>query len=147
MAISLLERFLRLFAWRPKVAPLADRVRDVVRDQFSPCPVCGGCVSGHSFVKLASAIVNDDAGTDQLLERLILNHQWKQASECQDWNSDSSMREYFLLRCPQGSQIALIRLLSTPEMWTDDQIGPSQTLAPHESEAVLEVAGDKWISL
>jgi hypothetical protein len=43
--------------------------------------------------------------------------------------------------------MALIRLLSTPDLWTDDQIGPNKNLAPDEFEAVLAIVGDKWTSL
>lgn len=147
MAFALSGRLLRLLSWRRKTAPLDNRVHDVLRDRFSPCPICGSCVAGHAFVKIASATVNKDDGRNQSLERLISTHQWRQASEYQDWSSNCSVREYYILRCPHGSQMALIRLLSTPDLWTDDQIGPNQNLAPDEFEAVLAIVGDKWTSL
>lgn len=82
------DRLLRLFAWRPKRAPLADRALAVVRERFSPCPICGGSLHGYAFIKLASSLVNDSTRRDQELERLISTRQWKRASECQDWSSD-----------------------------------------------------------
>jgi hypothetical protein len=144
--LSVSDRLLRIFAWRPKRAPLADRALAVLRDRFSPCSICGASLQGHAFVKFASALVNDSAGRDQELERLISTRQWKQAFEYQDWISDRSVREYYLIRCPHSSQIALTKVLSTPEMWTDDQVQASETLGQEDSQRILEVVGDRWVT-
>jgi hypothetical protein len=98
-------------------------------------------------VKLASSFVNDSTGRDQELERMISTRQWKRASEYQDWSSDRSVREYYLIRCPQNSQTALTRVLSTPELWTDDQVKTSEIVDQGDAEAILSVVGDRWVTL
>lgn len=147
MTLTVSDRLLRFFAWPTKRAPLADRAMAVVRDRFSPCPICGDSLHNHAFVKLASAFVNDGVDRDQELDRLISTRQWKRASEYQDWSSDRSVREYYLIRCPQSSQIALTRVISTPEIWTDDQVETSKTLDQKDLEPILGVVGDKWVAL
>lgn len=145
--LSVSDRFLQLFGWRPKRAPLADRALAIVRNRFSPCSICGGSLQGHAFAKLASAFVDDTTGRDQELQQLISTRQWKQASEYQDWGSDRSVREYHLIRCPQSSQVSLTRLLSTSEMWSDDQVEASEVLDQKDVEMILSLVGDRWVAL
>ncbi len=145
--INLLNRLLKLFAWRQKQVPLADRALAIIRDRFSPCSICGCNLEGHAFVKLASSLTDDSTQQNQELEHLISTRQWKLVSGYQDWRSDGCVWEYYLLRCPQKSQIALIRLLSTPEMWTDDQVGTGEALDQRDYETILSVVGERWVTL
>jgi hypothetical protein len=145
--LRMLDRLLQIFAWRQKRAPLADRALAIIRDRFSPCSICGGSLCDHAFVKLGSAFVNDGTGRDQELDNLISTRQWKRASVYQDWSSDRCVREYYLIRCPQNSQIALTRLYSTPEMWTDDQVGARETLDKGDYETIVGIVGERWVIL
>ena len=113
MMLSVSHRLLKLFAWRPKRVSSADRALAVVRSRFSPCSACGGDLDGHAFVKLASVFVGDGTGRDQELEHLVSTHHWARATEYKDWSSDRIVREYYLLRCPQDSQIVLKTALYT----------------------------------
>ena len=145
--LDLVDRFLRLFAPHTERAPLAERALAIVRNRFSPCTICGENLEGHSFTKLASAIAGNGVQKDLELAGLITARDWKGASKYQDWNSDLSVREYYLVLCPKNSQIALIRMLSTPEIWTDDQVEASEILNQSDYETIMGIIGDRWITL
>ncbi len=144
---SVTDRLLQLLAWRPNRPPLADRALAVMRDRFGPCPVCGEALQGHAVVKLASVFVNGETDRELELERLVSLRQWEQATAYQDWDSDRRAREYHLIRCPKKAGIALMRLLTTPEMWADDVVEASEVLREQDHGTVLRVAGDKWLAL
>jgi len=145
--LSVSDRLLQLLAWRPRRTPLADRALAVVRDRFSPCSACRGSLHRHLLAKLASVFVGDGSAREQELEGLVSTQQWERASEYQDWSSDRAVRKYHLIRCPQKSQIVLIRVLSTPEMWTDDRVDTKEVLNQRDYEAILGIIGDKWLTL
>ncbi len=145
--LSVSDRLLQLFAWRPRRGTSADRALAVIRDRFSPCPACGGSLQGHAIAKLASAFVGDDSPRDQELRSLISNHEWERASEYQDWNSERTMREYHLIRCAPKWQIVLTRTLSTPEMWAEHRLETTEVLHDLDHQTILGVIGDRWLTL
>ena len=117
------------------------------RSLLSSCPVCGGDLARHSRWRLASVILDAEAGLADELAQLINARDWERASRFQGWKGDRDEREYQVVRCPNSSQVALVTVVSTADMWSDDRVESTEKLNEEDSKAVIALAGDRWESL
>jgi hypothetical protein len=123
--------------------PSSEERAKIARSVFRSCVACGGDLSGHSFWRLASAIIDSEDRGDELAT-LIKDRQWNRAVQFQDWRGDRNEREYYAIRCPNRTEISLVTIVSTADMWSDDYVESTEVLDPESSRALADLVGDRW---
>ena len=108
------------------------------------CPACNESFTGHQRWLLASVILDTDTRRAHDLTSLIRGHQWEQAMQTKEWKGDRDEREYYIVRCPKTTQLAMVTLISVWELWADDYIETAKVLDDESSQALLHLAGDRW---
>lgn len=129
----------------PFKKPSPEACATAARNLINACPVCGGSLALHQRWRLASVILDGDKSADELAN-LIKAHDWEPASRFQGWKGDRDAREYVVVRCPNSPQAAIVTVLSTAEMWSDDHVESATKLSEEDSKAVIALAGDHWES-
>lgn len=121
------------------------KTNETWRRLFEPCPGCKGNVTGHHYFMLASVFTDpDDGGRVEQLAALVKSRQWSQAATFQDFDGLRDFREYYLLRCPEFPQLALVIIQSLFEMFADDYTESRELLDSEASVHLAEIAADRW---
>ena len=114
------------------------------RELFESCRACGRTLDSHSWWRLASTVLGEDSHSASKLAALIAARDWGRAALVQEWEGGRDEREYYLVRCPDTKKIALVTVVSTAEMWSDDYVEASEVLGEQDSISLSAIAGDGW---
>ncbi len=116
-------------------------LRAGARNPVGKCPICQKPLDAHFYWDVASV----EAGTPEAdtASGFVRNARWADAARYQAANAQAEIRVWRAIRCPT-SGLALVQLLLTFEMWTDDLIEAAARLSPAAADDLLAYVADRW---
>ncbi|HNQ79226.1 MAG TPA: hypothetical protein PLA03_13505 [Acidobacteriota bacterium] len=109
------------------------------------CPLCEGRPSRHFLFKLATSIQGSEIHKE--LEKSISQKKWEEASQIKEWSPKADLHEYWVLKCPNNGEMALLGFVFTFELFAPDYHDEPKKLTTEESEVIGKIIGEQWIQL
>ena len=82
--------------------------------------------------------------TADRLAEAIDRHDWETAVCIQEFRGDDDATVYELMSCPATSRVALLRLSSHVDLWTDDRVVDRVVLDESEGARAKVVVRSEW---
>jgi hypothetical protein len=113
-------------------------------DRYGTCALCAARPFAHSSWMLGMAIASREPNRVSELEQGVAEHDWERASTIREFEGDEDEVEYVVIKCPTNDQIALKKILSTSELWSNDYMLEDILLTPDDQHRLNALADSKW---
>jgi hypothetical protein len=113
-------------------------------DRYGTCASCGARPFAHASWMLGMAITSREPNRVSELEQFVAEHDWERASTIREFEGDEDEVEYVVIKCPTNDQIALKKILSTSELWSNDYMLEDILLTPDDQHRLNAFADSKW---
>ena len=112
------------------------------------CPICDGGFGGHTYLKLATAILDEDPdGLGRLAQlfQCIHEHRWDEILAFRQWSASQDAVVVFDFRCDKG-RVGTVMVLSPADPALPDEPLQFTILSAEEGEKLLgAVGGEQWM--
>jgi hypothetical protein len=116
-------------------------------DRYGTCVLCKAPPYAHGSWMLAMAIASRQPNRVSELEQFVAQYDWERASTFQEFEGAEDDIEFVVIKCPASGQIALKKILSTSELWSNDQLLEDILLSAHDQGRLNTLAGSTWTVL
>jgi hypothetical protein len=116
-------------------------------DRYGMCVLCAAPPFAHSSWMLAMAIASRQPNRVSELEQFVAEGDWERASTIQEFEGDEDEVEFVVIKCPASDQMALKKILSTSELWSNDQLLEDILLSAPDRRRLNTLAGSNWTVL
>jgi hypothetical protein len=93
---------------------------------------------------LGMAIASREPNRVSELEQLVAHRDWEGASKIRDFEGGEDEVEYVVIKCPTNDHIALKKILSKAELWSNDYMLEDILLTPDDQHRLNALADSKW---
>ncbi len=125
-----------------RISPITEKDRDhafaaIVRN----CPICHRSLHHHYHSKLAVLLVGRDEV--ELAEEAVAKADWRQLLTFNQWDPEADVIQFEAIRCDRHEDLALLRILFTASLWSDDFVQCVQLLS-HDDSRRLSALVSNW---
>jgi hypothetical protein len=117
-----------------------------MRGIIDKCPVCAEKLDNHAYADLGSVFTND-SNAIATAKAAFENNDWLALTQLDQWEPNADVLSYKAIKCNRQSELGLIAILFTAEMWSADVVLDSKRLSSETSKALEGAVGDRWIPL
>ncbi|HEV7570732.1 MAG TPA: hypothetical protein VGQ21_04460 [Thermoanaerobaculia bacterium] len=113
-------------------------------DRYGTCVLCASQPFAHATWMLGMAVASREPNRVSELEQLVAQCDWDRASMIREFEGNEDEVEYVVIRCPTNDQVALKKILSPAELWSNDYMLEDILLTPDDQHRLDALANSKW---
>jgi hypothetical protein len=118
-------------------------IGNAMRGLVARCPACGRDIGQHRWAILGSAEINTPE--ERALRLAFQEGDW---STIMNLHSGSGRTNFFAvnaLSCPETGRLSVLEILSSFELWMDDELLQTTVLSLEQSKSVaIDIAAGAW---
>jgi hypothetical protein len=112
--------------------------------RYGTCALCAARPLAHATWMLGMAVASREPNRVSELEQLVADRDWERASKIRELEGGEDEVEYVVIKCPTYDQIALKKILSKAERWSNDHMLEDILLTPGDQQRLNALADSKW---